>query len=308
MSIYDQRDHSVIPAESPSVPDEWAENRHILAWWTEQHDHILKALITEWHWSWYGKATDAILAITPSETIDAWRKQDRLCRRYAWYNVLMGFCQARARKFSVSHRRYVKPKRVRVCCAVSPLLKTHYPDHSSSGSGSTGSCFAPLVCETRSFSTVDQTPLGRTYWNTRLAWHCLRAGSHRMGSELTLKISSDWMMNRARRFSRCCAENHRRSASPSYSANGSMYLSPQACLMTALDGPVEARSVGLATDTFAFRSEKKRSMTYCTSLAFRTRRNPATRNQICERTSRSAAFSLSTSDLQVTLTMMRSRN
>ncbi len=95
MSIYDHRDHSVIPAERPSVPDEWAEDRHILIWWTEQHDHILETLIAEWQWSWYGNATEAILAITPSETIEAWRKQDRLCRRYAWYNVLMGFCQAR---------------------------------------------------------------------------------------------------------------------------------------------------------------------------------------------------------------------
>ena len=96
MSIYGHRDHSVIPAERLSVPDEWAENRHILAWWTEQHDQVLKSLIPQWHWSWYCKVTDAVVAITPSETIDAWRKKDRLCRRYAWYNVLMGYCQTRA--------------------------------------------------------------------------------------------------------------------------------------------------------------------------------------------------------------------
>lgn len=95
MSIYDHRDKPAYPALD-EVPVEWAENPLILAWWTEAHDAVLKGLVSEWQWVWSWKALDPIVAITPKEALATWQKKDKLCKRFAWYNIIGGFCRARA--------------------------------------------------------------------------------------------------------------------------------------------------------------------------------------------------------------------
>ncbi len=95
MSIYDYRDRSAYEP-LPGNPD-YCENKHILSWWTDSHDHLLSKEIQEKQWSWYWCITDEIVSITSPEVIIAWRNADPLCSRYAWYNVLMNFAVSRAK-------------------------------------------------------------------------------------------------------------------------------------------------------------------------------------------------------------------
>lgn len=103
MGVYGKRIGPAYENHRP-VPDKWAENTHILAWWTPAHDKAIVRVIEVWRWNWFWKLTDAIVAETPQETIDRWQKTDRLCRRYAWYNVLAKFAQARAQVMGFAAR------------------------------------------------------------------------------------------------------------------------------------------------------------------------------------------------------------
>lgn len=95
MGVYGKR---IGPAyeNQGSVPDEWANNPHILEWWTDEHDAVVLQTLAEWKWNWFWKVTDRLVDIIPQNALDQWQKADRLCRKYAWYNVLMNFAQARA--------------------------------------------------------------------------------------------------------------------------------------------------------------------------------------------------------------------
>jgi hypothetical protein len=100
MTVYDHRDHAAYRAAN--VPCAWAKNEYILAWWTDEHDEALRQSISDWQWCWYWKVSDALIKITPKSTLEEWRRKDRLCRRFAWYNVLMGFAQARAQTLGLT--------------------------------------------------------------------------------------------------------------------------------------------------------------------------------------------------------------
>lgn len=96
MSIYDNREK---PAYGRSKTDpSYSLNPYILKWWTDSHDELLVRKIKEEQWSWSWKITDDILAITPKDVIDRWRNTDPICRKYAWYNVLMYFAKSHAER------------------------------------------------------------------------------------------------------------------------------------------------------------------------------------------------------------------
>lgn len=105
MSIYDNRD-------KPSyrlfkIEPHYAKNPYILKWWNPTLDELIITQISLWQWVWYWVITDEIVKITPSATIESWKKSDPLCSKYAWYNILMNFAAARAEQlhFTKSIRR-----------------------------------------------------------------------------------------------------------------------------------------------------------------------------------------------------------
>jgi hypothetical protein len=84
-----------------------------LKWWSSSHDELLATQISQWQWVWYWVITDEIVKITPSATIEAWKKSDPLCSKYAWYNILMNFATARAEQLGLT-RTIRRPER-RTC-------------------------------------------------------------------------------------------------------------------------------------------------------------------------------------------------
>jgi hypothetical protein len=92
--IYNLRDRSCY--EAISYDPAYCRNEHILKWWNPAHDKVLAKQIENGLWYWYWGVTEEICKITNPKTIRIWRKADRLCRKYAWYNVLMYFAVSRA--------------------------------------------------------------------------------------------------------------------------------------------------------------------------------------------------------------------
>ena len=111
MSIYDQRDTAAYEHYRTDLQD--AKNPFILSWWTREHDVLLKTLIIRYQWVWYWSATDEIVAITPPNVLEAWRRSDPRCRSYAWYNVLMYFAGSRADEFDLT--RLIRQPQARNC-------------------------------------------------------------------------------------------------------------------------------------------------------------------------------------------------
>ena len=125
MSIYDNRTK---PAYGPyrEEPKRYSMNRHILKWWTPEHDNLLSTQIARWHWVWYWTITDKIVEITPPEIIEAWRETDPLCSKYAWYNVLMYFAKSRAEQLGLT-KAIRKPKWKRCLLCNSKFVEDSLP-------------------------------------------------------------------------------------------------------------------------------------------------------------------------------------
>jgi len=94
VSAYGDRAQPAYSADD--VPQSWPTNKHVLAWWTEDHDQAVHETISDWQWCWWWKVSEALIKITPKTCLEQWRRKDPLCKKYAWYNVLSGFAQARA--------------------------------------------------------------------------------------------------------------------------------------------------------------------------------------------------------------------
>jgi hypothetical protein len=122
MGSYDNR-------ESPTYHPariEWAQNPHILAWWTKAHDGAIAQAIEAWQWNWSLKIAEAVIALTPEVVLARWREQDQLCRKYAWYNILMGFSEARAQVLNMT-ARIRKPERKTCGLCQLPFMEDSLP-------------------------------------------------------------------------------------------------------------------------------------------------------------------------------------
>lgn len=97
----------------PGVPDERADNLHILRWWTPECDEAIAELIERWRWHYPWKLTDAVVAVVGKEVIDRWAAEDPVCHQYVYYNVLMNFGIARARR--VGLERALPMPQTRAC-------------------------------------------------------------------------------------------------------------------------------------------------------------------------------------------------
>lgn len=111
MSIYDRRDKPAY--EYFAVKRSYSRNKHILKWWTSTHDRLITERIEKEQWFWYWGITDAIVAITPAETIQSWQQIDPLCSKYAWYNVLMYFAASHAE--ALGFTQHVRKPEWKIC-------------------------------------------------------------------------------------------------------------------------------------------------------------------------------------------------
>lgn len=122
MSIYDCRDksaYSLFKAESY-----YAQNRHILKWWVPAYDKLILDQISRLHWSWYWEIADEVVKVTPTEIIEDWKKKDPLCRKFAWYNVLMYFAASRGEQLGFT--RYIRKPKWKEC----PLCQNQFVEDS----------------------------------------------------------------------------------------------------------------------------------------------------------------------------------
>jgi hypothetical protein len=75
---------------------------YILKWWSDVQDEAIIEQMQVWQWYWHLYITDAIVAVTAPNVLEAWKKEDPLCERgvgkNAWNNVLSYFAFARARE------------------------------------------------------------------------------------------------------------------------------------------------------------------------------------------------------------------
>lgn len=114
MSIYDKRSGAAYGSEK--TDPHYAENRYILEWWSADHDALLTKLISEWQWLWEWNIVEEIEKTTDQKCLKSWQKRDPLCRKYAWYNVLMYFCKSRAETLGYTKKiRFSKRKTCPLC-------------------------------------------------------------------------------------------------------------------------------------------------------------------------------------------------
>lgn len=122
MGIYDQRDK---PAYGRfKVEPHYSKNQYILKWWTSKHDNVLAEQIARNQWVWYWNVSNEIIKITPPDQIEAWKKEDPLCSKYAWYNILMNFSAARAEQLGLT--KAIKHPEWKTC----PLCKQKFVEDS----------------------------------------------------------------------------------------------------------------------------------------------------------------------------------
>lgn len=99
ISVYDHREQ---PAYGRfSTDPAYSANPYILKWSSSAHDQLLSSEIQKKQWAWPWGIKDEILAISSPEVINAWRAEDPICSKYAWYNVLMYFAISRANKLGL---------------------------------------------------------------------------------------------------------------------------------------------------------------------------------------------------------------
>jgi hypothetical protein len=78
------------------IDPSWSTNKFILNWWKDEFDEYLVSLVDKYHWLWEGYFNlDYILTKIDNNIIKYWQSSDPLCQKYAWYNILCGFCRSR---------------------------------------------------------------------------------------------------------------------------------------------------------------------------------------------------------------------
>jgi mannitol/fructose-specific phosphotransferase system IIA component (Ntr-type) len=99
--------------EMPKGNSEYSKNQFILRWWNEKHDNLLREQIMKEKWFWYWMIREKIVCITSSEVIKTWQAEDPLCKKYAWYNILMYFAISRAEMLGFS--KLIKSPEKKIC-------------------------------------------------------------------------------------------------------------------------------------------------------------------------------------------------
>jgi len=120
MSIYDYRD---TPAYVDlDAPISYCDNQYINSWWTEDHDKMILSQIELAQWNWPWDISNVIVSDTPQITIENWRDTDPLCKQYAWYNILMYYSVAKAKKLGYL-KRIRKENAVKASTKCLPMWK-----------------------------------------------------------------------------------------------------------------------------------------------------------------------------------------
>lgn len=111
MSIYDEREKPAYKNFRLQIKD--SENPFILKWWTPTHDNLLCERIKKDQWIWYWNIREDILCVTEDSVIEKWKRQDPLCSKRAWYNILMYFAISRAERLGFT--RTIRAAQWKIC-------------------------------------------------------------------------------------------------------------------------------------------------------------------------------------------------
>lgn len=113
MSPYNSRTE---PAYKNDPIPEYAYNRYILKWWNSECDNLILQEIKKWAWCWHWNIAEIITNHIPSNIIEKWKNRDPLCKKYAWYNIIMNFAIARAHNLGfLLEVRKSKWKKCKLC-------------------------------------------------------------------------------------------------------------------------------------------------------------------------------------------------
>ena len=85
---------------SCDAPLYYAENEYILKWWNRELDELIDTLIEKYQWGWHAEITDSIQKLISKDILEKYQNTDPLCKQYAWYNIIMNFAIARAKKLN----------------------------------------------------------------------------------------------------------------------------------------------------------------------------------------------------------------
>lgn len=122
MSIYSNRTEPAYGNGDVSL--EYAKNPHILKWWSEEYDDLIRALIKEWEWNWDAEFFFEAKERIPENVLEKWRSEDPICSQYAWYNVLLFFAKSRAKQLGLT--KSIRKAKWKVC----PLCKNDFIESS----------------------------------------------------------------------------------------------------------------------------------------------------------------------------------
>lgn len=92
----------------------YTKNPHILVWWTENHDKLVKDLFMQYSWRWTEHFFDELIAVSSSQ-LRVWKASDPLCRTYSWGGILECFAAARAIDLGLTCSTEPRKKKCSIC-------------------------------------------------------------------------------------------------------------------------------------------------------------------------------------------------
>lgn len=98
---------------SLDAPEYYANNKYILKWWNQHCDNLILSLIEKYQWGWQAEITSSIEKIISKEILEDYQNKDPLCKQYAWYNIIMNFAIARAKRLNYISK--IKKPQIKEC-------------------------------------------------------------------------------------------------------------------------------------------------------------------------------------------------
>lgn len=95
------------------TPEYYADNTFILKWWNNKLDSLIVSLIEKYQWGWHAEITNSIQNVISNKTLKEYQNADPLCQQYAWYNIIMNFAIARAKRLNYISK--IKKPQIKNC-------------------------------------------------------------------------------------------------------------------------------------------------------------------------------------------------
>lgn len=110
--------------ENLEVTSSDCENLHILKWWTQSHDELLRKQIDKYQWFWHSNVAEEIINMTPEIFPDKWQTKDLMCTNGNWYSLLTNFSSSRAERLELT--KAIRKPKIKKCA----LCKEDYAEDS----------------------------------------------------------------------------------------------------------------------------------------------------------------------------------